>query len=176
MPDTIRSLSELNSLLADNGTQNIGAQDVRDLMVSQMVHAELGTLGQALETLGTGWQAVKLGTAGAFQRGATVDTVNFKITGIPVDLKAVLELEVVFQGIDGQDYEFTVWKNPDGTPEQQTRFNRTLTGKGTQTVQHSWKAGIQLSQNDELQFAVRSNSNDFKLDFGRMAIQRIGVE
>lgn len=177
MADTIRSLSELNALLADNTSGSISPQDVRDLMVSQMVHAEIGSQGQTQETLGTGWQAVKLDIAGAFARGVAADTTNHKITGTPVLLKAEVACEIVFRGGDGVNYEFAVFKNPDGTPEQLTRFNRTLTGRGsTERTVHSWSAGIQLAAGDEIQMAVRSNGNDFKLDFGRLSLRRIGVE
>lgn len=177
MVDTIRTLSELNTLLADNTSNNITPQDIRDMMVSQMVHGEIGTLGQATETLGAGWQAVKLGTEGVFSRGVTLDAANYKITGVPCALKAVVTCEVVFRGVAGEDYEFTVYKDPDGTPAQLTALNRTFrVVNATQTVAHQWSAGISFAEDDEIQLAVRSANNDLKLDFGLLRLQRIGVE
>lgn len=176
MVDTIRSLSELNALLADNTQQNISPQDLRDLMISLMCHAEIGSTGQTQEVLGAGWTAIKLDQDGAFKRGFDTDLVNYKIISTPVNMKVIVSCEVVFRGTDATDFELTVWKNPSGTPVQLNRLNRTIAGRGTQRVAISWETGVQLSQGDELQLAVRSNGSDWKLDFGRLAVRRIGVE
>ena len=176
MADTIRTLAELNTMLADNTAGDIDAQDLRDMMVSLMCHAEIGSTGQVQEVLAAGWQAVKLDQAGAFQRGFTLDAPNMKITGTPVDMKVIVSCEVVFRGTLDEDFEITVFKNPDGTPAQIDRLNRTLTGLGTTRQAASWETGIALSAGDELQMAVRSSGSDWKLDFGRLAVRRIGVE
>ena len=100
------------------------------------------------------------------------------INQIPVDCKAVLTLEVFFKGDVGQDYDFTVFKDPSGTPSNITRMQRTgyRILNADQTVHASWSVGVQLNQNDILQPAVRSNGNNFELLFGLFRIQRIGVE
>ena len=176
MADTIRTLAELNSLLSDNTSAAISAQDIRDLMVSQMCHAEIGSLSQPQETLGSGWQAVKLNQAGAFERGFAADAVGMKIIGTPVAMKVVVECEIVFCGAAAVAYEFAVFRNPAGSPEKIGRLDRTLTGNGTAQVAHGWAAGLQLSAGDELQFAVQANGQMFKLDQGRLTVRRIGVE
>jgi hypothetical protein len=178
MADTIRSLAELNGLLADNISGAIGPQDLRDLMVSQMVHGEIGSSSKASILLGADWQALDFNVAGVFERGLNIDTVNKWIDQIPVDCKAVLTLEVFFKGDVGQDYDFTVFKDPAGTPSNIIRMQRTghrILNAG-QTVHASWSVGVQLNQNDILQPAVRSNGNNFELLFGLFRVQRIGVE
>lgn len=178
MTDTIRSLSELNSMLADNTTNAISPQDIRDLMVSQMVHGELGSAAKTSKILGTGYEALDFDVAGLFERGLNIDTVNKWINQVPVDMKAILTMEVYFKGDAGEDYDFTVFKDPAGTPSEITRMARENVHvvNGSQTIQLQWSTGVQLSQNDVLQPAVRSNGNNFELLFGLFRVQRIGVE
>lgn len=178
MADTIRSLSELNSLLADNVLENIGPQDIRDLMVSQMVHGEIGSGAKGSTILGASWESLDFDVAGVFERGLNIDTGNRWINQIPVDMKAVLTMEVFFKGDAGQDYDFTVFKDPTGSPVNITTMQRTgfRVVNADQTIHASWSVGVQLSQNDVLQPAVRSNSNNFELLFGLFRVQRIGVE
>jgi len=176
MVDTIRTLAELNSLLADNTSANVSAQDIRDLMLSQMCHAEIGSTGEVSEVLGAGFERVKLSQAGLFLRGFTTDLGNYKITGTPVALKAIVSCELAFRGTLDADFELAVFTDPDGTPSQQTRLNRTVTGLGTQRTAISWATGLQLAAGDQLALAVKSSGSDWKLDFGRLAVDRIGVE
>ena len=178
MADTIRTLAELNSLFADNTSNNISPQDIRDLVVSQMVHGEIGSAAKASKTLGATWEELDFDVAGVFERGLNVDVVNKWIDQITVDLKAVLTIEVFFKGTAGQSYDFTVFKDPAGTPSNITRVQRLdlAVVNASQTVHASWSVGVQLSANDVLQPAVRSASQDFELLFGLFRVQRIGVE
>ena len=178
MADTIRSLSELNSLLGDNTIGGVSEQDIRDLMVSQMVHGEIGSGSKTSVLLGASWQGLDFDVAGVFERGLNADTTNKWIHQIPVDMKAVLSMEVFFKGDVGQDYDFTVFKDPTGTPSNVSRMQRTgfRVLNADQTIHASWSVGVQLNQNDVLQPAVRSNSNNFELLFGLFRVQRIGVE
>lgn len=181
MPDTIRSISELNSMLADNSSGFITAQDIRDLMVSQMVHAEIGTLGQASKTLGNGWEVLDFDKKGAFERGIVANTGEKMLSGIPVDMKAIVSLEVYFKGESGQDYDFTVFKIPDGTgtPQNIARLERDdhRIVNAAQTYHLSYSVGVSFDQNDAIKAAVRSTSgNNFELLGGILRFQRIGVE
>ncbi len=177
MADTIRSLGELNSLLQDNTTGGLTEQDLRDLMVSQMVHGEIGSGAKTEITLGPSWQGLDFDTAGVFQRGLNVDTTNKWIDEIPVVMKAVLSFEILFSGDPGETYDFSVWKNPSGSPVNIGRMKRSLSVQTAgETTHASWSVGVQLGQNDVLQPAVRSNGNGFKLLFGLFRVQRIGVE
>lgn len=178
MVDTIRTLAELNGLFADNNTQSVSEQDLRDLVLSQNVHAEIGSGAKTLITLGTGWQALDFDVAGAFERGVTANTVDSRIEGVPCTMKAVVTVEVFFKGEVGQDYDFTVFRNTHSTPAQINTLNRLgmRVLDAAQTIQHSWSVGVQFSAGDSIQAAVRSNGNDFELLFGLLRFQRIGVE
>lgn len=178
MADVIRSLSELNILFADNVNNDISPQDMRDLIVSQMVHGEVGTNGQTSITLGTGYQALDFDTAGTFERGVSIDVAAGRIHSVPVDCKALVSVEVMFRGIVGQDYDFTVFKDPLGTPASLPALTRTgfRVLNAAQTIHVSWSAGVGFLAGEDIQAAVRSNTNDFELLFGLLRFQRIGVE
>ena len=178
MPDTIRSMAELDSLLSDNAAGSISAQDIRDLMVSMAVHGEIGSGAKANKTLGADWEALDFDVAGTFVRGLNVDTVNKWIDGVPVTMKALLSMELFFKGDEDESYDFTVFKDPIGSPVNITRMERAdvLLTDVDQTVQLSWSVGVQLTAGDILQPSIRSNGNDFELMFGLFRVQRIGVE
>jgi len=177
MADTIRTLADLNALFGDTGEAPVSPQDIRDLMISQMVYGEIGSGAKASITLGTGYQALDFTVAGNIGRGLTIDTVNKRIEGIPVALKAWVTIEVAFRGAANTTYDFTVFKNPQGSPEQQNRIdiserilNVAQIGKVTAT------AAIQLAAGDTLQAGVRSNGAAFELIRGVMRVQRIAIE
>lgn len=177
MADTIRTLSDLNTLFGDTGEAPVSPQDIRDLFASLMVYGEIGSGAKSSITLGTGYQALDFTVAGNVGRGLTIDTVNKRINGIPVSLKAWVTLEVAFRGAINTTYDFTVFKNPQGTPEQLSRIdiserilNAAQIGKITAT------AAIQLAPGDTLQAGVRSNGAAFELLRGVMRVQRIVIE
>lgn len=175
--DTIRSLAELADLIADNADAQISPQDIRDLMVSQMVHGEIGSGPKAAITLGQSWQALDLTVPGEVERGLVADTVNKIISGIPVVMKALVQCEVVFRGANNTNYDFAVWRNPLTTPSQELRLTRTLRpASATNIVAHSWATSLQLQQGDAFQLGVRSPGANFELLFAVLRIQRIGVE
>lgn len=179
MADTIRSLVELNALFADQSQAAITPQDLRDLVVSMMVHGEIGSGAKAATTLASGWQAVDLTEAGAVGRGLTVDPANRRLTDVPVDMKALVSVEVAFRGALNTTYDFAVWRNTHSTPVQETRLTRSLRVLNTaQVVTHSWATSLQLQAGDSLQLGVRpaSGTPTFELLFGVLRVQRIGVE
>lgn len=177
MPDTIRTLAELNQQFGDNTQGVISPQDLRDLMVSMMVYGEIGSGTKAAITLGTGFQALDFSVAGTVGRGLAVDTANKWISDVPVDMKAEVVLEVQFLGANGVNYDFAVFRNPDATPEQLGRLDITeriinAAQRGAVNV----AASIQLNAGDKLQAGVRSNGASFTLLRGRLFVRRIGVE
>lgn len=176
MPDTIRTLAELNAQFADNTSGVISPQDIRDLMVSLMVHGEIGSLAKAGITLGTGYQALDFDASGAIERGVTVDTANKWIV-VPVAGKYELTLEVSFNGSNNTTYDFTVFKNPDGTPENIARIEdseRLVNAAMIGGVKVS--CSLALAAGDKLQAGVRSNGSAFTLRRGLLRVRRIGVE
>ena len=177
MADTIRSLSELNGLLQDNTSGGLSEQDIRDLMISQMVHGEIGSGAKSSVTLGPSWQALDFDVAGVFERGLNIDPVNKQINQVPVRMKAILSLEIQFSGDPGEDYDITIFANPDTTPSNIQRMERKLGVQAVGESMHaSWSVGVQLEAGDVLQPAVKSANNNFELLFGLFRVQRIGVE
>ena len=173
--DTIRTLAELNALLADNDSADISPQDIRDLMISQMVHAEIGAVDNANITLGAGFQTVDLDTAGAAKRGADVDTITHRITSIPVVLKATVHYEIEFKGTAGGVYEFKIFRN-GGPSIVLGTHRRVYVPSADAIVQRSATVTTQLAQDETLEIAVKSSGNDFELLSGVLRIERIGVE
>ena len=177
MADTIRTLAELNTQFADNTSAAITPQDIRDLMVSMMVYGEIGSGAKAAITLGTGFQALDFTLAGTVGRGLTIDTTNKWISGVPVSMKAKVRLEVSFQGTNNTTFDFAVFRNPDGTPEQLLRVSDSdrivsATMMGGVTIE----AAIQLNAGDKLQAGVRANGASFTLLRGRLYVERIALE
>lgn len=179
MADTIRSLAELNQLFANNTEGAITEQELRDLMVSLMVHGEIGSLAKSAITLSSGFQPLDFNAAGAVGRGLTIDTTNKWIADVPVDMKAEITLEVSFQGSNNNTFEFAVFRNPDTAPEQIQRLTdneRIFSAAMVGAVKIS--AALQLSAGDKLQAGVRpvSGTPSFTLLRGLLRVRRIGVE
>lgn len=177
MPDTIRSLSELNALLADNDSGGITPQDLRDMMISQMVYAEIGSGQKGAITLAAGQNVLDLNVAGAINRGLTVDTANKWIADVPVDMKAEVTFEILFQGLNNTTFNFNIIRNPGASPVQIARldsscriFNAAMIGSVCVS------AYVQLTEGDKLQARVQAGAVSFTLLRGGMRVRRIGVE
>jgi hypothetical protein len=177
MPDTIRTLSELNALLADNNTANISPQDIRDILVSINVYGEIGASGNSPINLASGWQPLDLTVPGNSTRGVVVNTTSKWIEQVPVDMEVDLTFHLIFKGQAGRDYDFTVFKNPDSTPVQMNRMN-ILNIEANETRSLSWSTSINVTQGDKLQAAVRpsADSSNFELLHGVFRLQRKGIE
>lgn len=176
MPDTIRTLAELNQQFADNTSEAISPQDVRDLMVSLMVHGEIGSLAKSAITLGTGFQALDFDASGAIERGVTVDTVN-KWLVVPVAGKYEVVFEVSFNGTNNTTYDFGVFKDSGAGFAAVQRLDdseRLVNAAMIGGVKIS--ASVQLAAGDKLQAGVRANGASFTLRRGLLRVRRIGVE
>lgn len=180
MPDTIRTRAELNALFASTGSGTVSAQDIRDLIVSMGVYAEIGAIGKASINLVAGWQALDFDVSGVSVRGLNVDTTNKVIDQVPVPMEADLLLSVVFKGDAGQSYDFTVFKDPLGTPVEVTRMRvlDVAIVNASQVQAITWNTTINLAANDALQAVVRPQAaNDsFELLNGVFRVSRKGVE
>lgn len=176
MPDTIRTLAELNTLFADLGDVPVSTQDIRDLMVSLMVHGELGSLAKAPITLGTGFQALDFNQSGAIERGITVDTVNKWMT-IPVAGKYEIVLEASFNGANNVTYDFGVFRDSGSGFAAIARLDdsdRIVSAAMIGGVKVS--CSMALTAGDKLQAGVRANGASFTLRRGLLRVRRIGVE
>ncbi len=170
MPDTIRTLGELNALLTDNITGNISAQDLRDVLVSMNVHAEIGR-GLLSTTIDTSFVKVPMTIVGAFERGFVADVATDAITATPVNLKALVAVEVQITALQaGRTVDFSVFIS--GVEE--VRATRTF-----DTIGHySWSLGVQLAQNDtiDLRAIASAASTSINIDMALLRAQRIGIE
>lgn len=174
MPDTIRSLSELNALFADNNSGTITPQDIRDLMVSQMVHGEIGSGSKAAITLPNTYQKLDLTVAGLVGRGLNIDTTNKQIDGIPVPMKAQVEVEVSFNGANNTTFDFAVFIN-GVLNARLTDSDRIVSTTMIGGVMFS--AAIQLAADDVIDLRAKgSAAASFTLLRALLRVRRIGVE
>jgi hypothetical protein len=175
MPDTIRTLADLNLRFADNTAGVIAPQDLRDLVVSTMPYAEIGSGAKTAVTLGTGFQPLAFDAAGAWTFGFTVDATNRWVAGTPCDMRAEVTLEVQFTGAVGQSYQFAVFRNPDGTPVQLAGLSLTeVVVAATQRGAVNVSAAVALAAGDKLQAGVRCDGQAFTLLRGGLRVKRIG--
>jgi hypothetical protein len=175
MADTIRTLGQLNQMFADTGDSLVSPQDVRDLFVSLMVHGEIGSGAKAAITLAAGYQTLDLTVAGAISRGLTVDTVNKRLSGVPVNLGAEITLEVLFNGAANTTYDFAVLKNGVAVP----RLSGSCRIINVAQIGFiAMSASLDLAAGDTLEAAVRpaSGTPTFTLLRGALRLRRIAVE
>lgn len=176
MPDTIRTLADLNAIFPDNTGGEVAPQDVRDLVASMLPHAEIGSGAKSAITLGTGYQALDFTVAGASDYGFTVNTTSKWIAGTPVTGKYRVQLEIIFKGAQNQTYDFSVFRNPDGTPAQLNRLDCQARPTAAADIRNvSVSAYVSLTATDKLQAAVRCNGQTFELLRGGMRVDRVGV-
>ena len=173
MVDTIRTIGELNTLLADNATGDISAQDLRDVLVSQLVHTEIGR-GALTTNIGTSYVKIPMTVAGTFERGFTANVATDQIDSTPVALKALITVEVQLGALDaGRTVDFAVFVNGVEAP----KLTRTFTAD--YAPQHlSWSVGVQLAQNDTIDLRVKADqaATGITVEFVVLRAQRIGVE
>lgn len=178
MADTIRTLADLSqNVFPDNVDGLISPQSIRDLVVSMMVHGEIGSLAKSQIVLGTGFQALDFNQAGAVSRGLTLDTANKWIGNIPVAMSAEVTLEVTFQGSNNTTFDFGVFRDSGAgfaavsrLQDSERLFNAAMVG-GVRI-----SSALDLQAGDKLQAGVRANGANFTLLRGVLRVRRIGVE
>lgn len=170
MVDTIRTIGELNALLADNTTGNISAQDLRDVLVSMNVHAEIGAANLS-EVVGTVFAKVPLNVAGAFERGFVADTVGNRISSTPVALKALVDVEMQITALQaGRTIDLAVFV----AGSEVMRSRRPFDAVG----HYTWGLGVQLVQGDDVDLRVRADQAATSVDvaFALLRARRVGIE
>lgn len=175
MPDTIRSLSDLNNLFADNTQGVISPQDIRDLMVSLMVHGEIGSGAKTAITINGTFAVLDFTLAGVVGRGITADTVNKRLSGVPVVLKPQIDFELDFNGATNTTYEAAVFVN--GVQNLRlTAQDRIVSAAQIGHIRMS--SSIQVQAGDFIDARIRSLSGTptFTLLRGVLRLRRIGVE
>lgn len=180
MADTIRTLAELNSLLADNVGGVISAQDIRDLVQSTLVHGVIGVLDNAVLTAATTTPAnPDLFASELHARHIVTDVATNYWVQTPSELttaKYILGFEVnlVGQSADGL-FTFALYKN-GSTKINQTE--RAVSISGTDSYQVSLSIpGVTLAGGDTVELAVKADGNkNILISNGSLSIQRLGVE
>ena len=170
MPDTIRTIGELDSLLADNVTGDISAQDLRDVLVSMNVHTEIGR-GPLSTSIGTAYVQVPMTAAGTFERGFLADVAGDQISQTPVALKAMVNVEVQITALqNGRTVDFAVFVS--GVEMLNTLRTFDIEGH------YSWGLGLQLAQNDTIDLRVKASAanTSIDVDFVLLRAARIGIE
>lgn len=176
MPDTIRTLNDLNNNIFPDNTQGIcSPQGIRDLVISGMVYGELGSGAKASINLSTTFQVLDFTLAGVVGRGLNIDIVNKRINGIPVVMKAHIDFELSFTGTVNTTYEASVFVNG----VQNARLvDTTRIVSAAQIGKFQFSASIQLAENDAIDARIRSLSGTpvFVMSRGLLRVRRIGVE
>lgn len=169
MVDTIRTLSELNQLLADNTTGDIAAQDLRDILASMNVHTEIG-LANWTQQISTSWTKIPFDVGGSFERGFQQDLPNNRIINTPCRLKANIGIEIGFSDPAGVGIDVAIFVSDS----QEAITRRNLAERQAAT----WAVGIQLQEGDFIDARVRANSGTPTITLSRclMKTARIGVE
>lgn len=177
MPDTIRTLAQLNAQFADNISGICSPQDVRDLMVSLMVHGEIGSGAKAAINLGTSYTLLDFTLAGIVSRGLNIDTVGKRINGIPVVMKAEVSFEMTFLGAVNTTFDFGVHVN--GTLAARIVNSCRILAGATQIGLCTASSQIQLAAGDTIDLRGKSSAaaaNNFTLTRGLLRVRRIGIE
>jgi len=179
MPDTVRTLAEINALFGD-GTIPTN-QDVRDLALSFLVHGVIGVLDNATtQAVTTSYGGIVFPTE-LHSRGVTTNLVTGTIT-TPTELTtAKYDL--------GWDLNFEGQGNPNAGPYDVAIFingttkigatERTIEINGAKWTQSYCRVpGVSLANGDELQLAIKSRTGnkDVLIVNGQLSCQRLGVE
>lgn len=170
MVDTIRTKADILTLLADNATEDISPQNLRDWLVSFRVYGEIGVFNNTIwmNSLSAGFNVVTLNQSGP-AAGVVVDTVN-SLLGVDVDGQYRLDYALSYEGTAGKRYDIAILKNDALVARTQRRDTitanqevRNMSGGGT----------LDLISTDEIKLGVQSLNNDFLLRFGSIRIQRV---
>lgn len=171
MADTVRTLAELNILLADNANNDISPQDIRDLMVSfNLCYGEIGVVDNASGlVMDNTFMDCGLNTAGK-ARGVSVSGQRLVA---PVDGVYDIKYRVNFNSLlsTSGTYEFAVFKNPDTSP---TKID-PLDFRGDQNIQGAIHPGYkaELNANDSIALLIKGpNTASVTIRDGMLSMDR----
>lgn len=160
MPDTRRDRAAILALFADNSTQDISAQDLRDYVVTVMGgYAEIRVDDGAASQTGvitpeilTGWA-----TNGP-SNGLTADQANNKIT-IDVDGLYMVWFQASFSGTGNATMQFHVRVDSGGGYVEQGQGCHRKMSAGGDVGSCSFVALLNLSAADDVAIYVESDTN-----------------
>ena len=175
MSDTSRSLAAIQALLADNTSQDISAQDLRDAVVSVFGnYAEIYQSGTSFTTLAVGAADEKLVTTmvdGLDSGGCAADAANQKIT-VTVDGVYLVIMSGLFR-CTGTHEEFYSIGISDLTPEIYIQW---LTADQNEVRMLSMWALATVTTSKDFYIRSGTSSSEQDLDFSqlRLTVLRIG--
>jgi len=178
MADTERSLATILALLADNGTGNISAQDLRDAVVS--ILPDYGNLyistaaATTLTTVDTYYEA-----AGTTTLGANVSAFDMpangrlRYTGAPTRIVLVTATISMTASINSQVLDFRLAKN--GTTDVATEVQRKI-GTGSDVGAASVSGILSMATNDYVSlFAENTTSGGTTVTLTKMSLVAQGT-
>jgi len=172
MVDTIRTKSDLLTLLSDNGTQDISPQDLRDFLVSFLMFGELGFVDNAVEqsALPAGENVVPLDQAGP-ALGVTINTGS-NFLQVPVDGNYRVTFESSYKGTGGSRFTFHVLKNGTSVSRMKRQDTPTVS---TEERNVSGSGTVDLLATDEIKLGIQSQpaGGDFTMIQGGIRIERL---
>ncbi|MCK5639680.1 MAG: hypothetical protein KAJ19_02740 [Gammaproteobacteria bacterium] len=174
MADTIRTRAQLLALLADNQTGDIGAQDMRDILVSLM-----GVYGGILDTVNTSTQTVALGvpeklinfTENGLSVGMTPDFAN---NDLQADHTGVYQIfGKVALHANASNVLFEVHFRVDSV-EDAAGSHTKLAAAGA-SASATWMNIISLNAGEKLSIWIESDKNcDITVEHAELIAVRIG--
>lgn len=174
MADTKRSVSDLQTLLADNAAGDISANDMRDVLVSCLgINGGIGipTVSATSQAIsGTTWTKVTMFVAEQ-SNGATGDHANDKIT---VDVSGNYMVTANFSmksSINNVTFTFAVYKNGAITG----LLSQRKVGTGADVGSASFGGMVSCSATDDLELYVYADlGTNLTLTVGQLTATMIG--
>jgi len=177
MTDTIRTRSAILTLLADNSSKGISAQDLRDAVVSMWgVFGELYIAsGSSSQTVTQTAAVMSLWSNAGESNGVTVDTSdNELVIGTNGDGTYRVNLDISFVGAAGAKYVFELRKNGNATGKRAQ--GRAVLHKDEDYSQHAGLLTyVTAVATDSLQIYVESDkaSADLKVTDAQFSVERV---
>lgn len=174
MADTPRSLSTLQTLLAENSNGDISSQDIRDFLVTALgVYGSLTCFEAATEQVDPNTGAkLTCFTANGAAFGTTPDHTNDQIT---INIAGVYDIafQVSFSGTSSSEVRFRLRK--DGT-EQNYGCIRKLGTSGDVGSASFLAPGITLAATDVITVYVEMNgaTDDLTVVDAQLTVRMIG--
>ena len=176
MVDTVRTLAQLQALLADNETGNISPQDLRDFLVSALgVYGGISIdEGVDIQTPGTSPEKIDQFTANLPAVGLTPDHAQDRITvDAGSDGMYLIAAQVSFSGTNNAGFHVYIYKN--GATTGPFAFHRKL-GAGGDIGSASILGLVSLVEADfiELWVAAETGTPNFTVEDSQLVMVRIG--
>lgn len=163
MAETQRSLADLLALLADNTSQDISPQDLRDMLISIMgVYGELWTAGRSTgTTIGTSFIKLDNWENNGAAKKVTVDSANNKMS---IQIAGLYRVSATFSVNTDTDDTFRVSLFKEGAEQQNVTWQRALSSALNITDADA-RGFVTCAVDDELDFRAKGKNTGGDLTF-----------